>query len=100
MKTRLATENETKAAVTEIVNQLRLDSEELFDYTDDNIIDDYLSIINNVSVVVIETEYTYNIVNVVMMTSMDRGSAIHNQTFLTFDGTKLYPYDADGFMDN
>ena len=100
MKTRIATEIETKAAVTEIVNQLKLDSEELFDYTDDDIIDDYLSIINNVSVVVIETEYTYNIVNVVMITIMDMGSAINNQTFLTFDGTKLYPYNVDGFMNN
>lgn len=98
MKTRLATEKEIKQVVTEIVNNLKLESIDLFDYSDDDMIDDYLEIINNVSVTVIETQYNYNIVNVLMITHMDEENSISNITFITFDNTKLYPYTDDGFI--
>ena len=105
MKKRLSTKNEITLIATEIVNRVKKDGESgLFDYdyTEDEMLDDYISIKNNIYSITIETTNGYNIINAIITELDDDGDAydVINYTFINFHNDKMYPFEGDFIRKN
>jgi hypothetical protein len=101
MKNRIATENEIKLATTEIINRLKEEAIGLYDYSDDDVLDDYKTIKNNMHAITIETPYGYNVINAIVLEPVEDEEIndVTNYTFISFNENKAYFFEGD-FMRN
>jgi hypothetical protein len=101
MKTRISTENEIKLVTTEIINRLVEEAKDLYHYSDDNMLDDYKTIKNNMHAITIQTPYGYNVINAIVLEPVEDEEInnVTNYTFISFNDNKAYFFEGD-FMRN
>ena len=101
MKTRISTENEIKLVTTEIINRLVEEAKDLYHYSDDNMLDDYKTIKNNMHAITIQTPYGYNVINAIVIEPFkdEEINNVTNYTFISFNDNKTYFFEGD-FMRN
>jgi len=94
---RLSTEEEMKLVVKAIIASIEADSKSesfAFDYTDDEILDDYLELKENSICTTVETE-SYRLVSILTVQE-NEGVYEHNvETFVIFGEDRVYKLDGD-----
>ena len=99
MRSRLSTPEEVKLVVTKIVETIKDDSQRGdkfdFDYSEDDLLDDYMSLKESCHCMTIETPYGYKLINVIDLSDDDETINKTCETFIVFEGDKIYKHEGD-----
>ena len=97
MVKRLASEEEINLVVKTIVESVEKDSlgDFGFNYSKDDLIDDYLKIKSSCFCLTIETTNGYKIINVISIEDNNDIYETYNYTFIVFGEDRIYKYEGD-----
>ena len=97
MKSRVSTPEEVKLVITKIVETIKTDSQRCdkysFDYTEDDLLDDYVSLKESCHCLTIETPYGYKIINVIDLSDDVETFAKTCETYIVFGEDKIYKHE-------
>lgn len=97
MRSRMSTEEEIKLVLTKIVNDINVDSKVgvVFDYTEDDLLDDYMELKESCHCTTIETPHGYKLINVIDFNDVDDSYNINRDVYIVFGEDKIYLHEAD-----
>ena len=100
MKNRISSIEEINLVVKTIVETVEKDSEGVFgfDYSKDDLIDDYILVKESITCVTIETPHGYKIINAISLEDKDDRYETLQYVFIIFGEDKIYLYEGD-FID-
>ena len=97
MKNRISSIEEINLVVKTIVETVEKDSDGVFefDYSKDDLIDDYILVKESITCVTIETPHGYKIINAISLEDKDDCYETFQYVFIIFGEDKIYPYKGD-----
>lgn len=99
MKSRVSTPEEVKLVITKIVETIKSDSQRGdkydFDYSEDDLLDDYMSLKESCHCLTVETPYGYKIIHVIDLGDEEDAFSNTSETYILFDSNNIYKYESE-----
>ncbi len=99
MKSRVSTPEEVKLVITKIVETIKSDSQRGdkydFDYSEDDLLDDYMSLKESCHCLTIETPYGYKLIHVIDLGDEEDAFSNTSETYILFDSNNIYKYESE-----